>query len=179
MQIQSLPSNIKEVYAQYTLLQKVHNLLVEKKWIECSGLANELSKEQENDFFGSFYQGICNTQLKFYEEAIENFELALINIKKNKFPRIIAEYEQETKLRIAHVYRLQRNYNEAIKHSDELIAQHPKYVAGYQLKAGIQIDLDNFQEALDTADSGLGQLPNHSELLELRNSLVYQLTARL
>lgn len=178
MKTQSLPSNLRGVYDQWKLLQQVHNLVVEQKWLECIGLAKELSNGQENDFYGEYYQGICHTQLKFYEEAIMNFEVALLNIQKNKIQWSVTEYEQEARLRLAHVYRLQRQYEKATELLDQLIATHPKYANAYQSKAGIQIDQNDFKRALETANIGLSQLPNHKELLELRNSMVYELTAK-
>ncbi|MEP4531630.1 MAG: tetratricopeptide repeat protein [Cyclobacteriaceae bacterium] len=178
MKIQSLPSNLKGVYDQWKLVEQVHNLVVEQKWLECIGLAKELSSGQENDIHGEYYQGICHTQLKFYEEAITNFEKALLNIQKNKIHWAVTEYEEEARLRLAHVYRLQRKYEKATELLDQLIATHPKYVNAYQSKAGIQIDQNDFNGALRTANMGLSQLPNHQELLELRNSMVYELTAK-
>lgn len=178
MKIQSLPSNIKGVYEQWKLLQQLHNLIVEQKWIEGIGLAKELSNGQQNDFFGQYYQGICNTKLKFYEEAIVNFESTLINLKKNKFPWAVIDYEKEAKLRLAYVYRLQRDCDRAIEHLNQLILTFPKYVNAYQSKAGIQIDQNDFNGALETANQGLAQLPNHTKLIEIRNIMIYQLTTK-
>ncbi|MEQ8546338.1 MAG: hypothetical protein RIC03_00415 [Cyclobacteriaceae bacterium] len=178
MKIQSLPSNLRGVYDQWKLLQQVHKLVVEHKWLECIGLAKEVSNGQENDFYGEYYQGICHTQLKFYDEAIENFEAALLNIQKNKIQWTVTEYEQEAQLRLAHVHRLQRRYDKATELLDELIKTHPRYANAYQSKAGIQIDQKDFQGALVTANFGLDQLPNHEELTDLRNSMVYELTAK-
>ncbi|MEQ8556406.1 MAG: hypothetical protein RIC06_06275 [Cyclobacteriaceae bacterium] len=62
--------------------------------------------------------------------------------------------------------------------SDGYIEIHPKYLNAYQSKAGIQIDQADFQGALETANFGLNQLPNNEELTELRNSMVYKLTAK-
>ncbi len=86
------------------------------------------------------------------------------------------EYEQETELRIAHVFRLQRKYSIALERLDKLINQYPKYAFAYKSKAGIQIDMDKLQNALETANQGLSEQPNDEGLVNLRNSLVYDLT---
>ncbi|WP_192348626.1 M48 family metallopeptidase [Algoriphagus sp. Y33] len=176
MKILSLPSNLKRVSQQWRRLQQVHKLCSERKWLDCISLAKELTSAQENDFFGFYYQGICNTEFKFFDEALSDFESALINLKKNKFPKIMEEYEQETELRIAHVFRLQRKYSIALERLDKLINQYPKYAFAYKSKAGIQIDMDKLQNALETANQGLSEQPNDEGLVNLRNSLVYDLT---
>ncbi|MEQ8238465.1 MAG: tetratricopeptide repeat protein, partial [Cyclobacteriaceae bacterium] len=102
----------------------------------------------------------------------------LLNIQKNKIQWTVTEYEQEAQLRLAHVHRLQRRYDKATELLDELIKTHPRYANAYQSKAGIQIDQKDFQGALVTANFGLDQLPNHEELTDLRNSMVYELTAK-
>jgi tetratricopeptide (TPR) repeat protein len=176
MKILFIPSNLKGVYQQWSRLQQVHKLYSEKKWLDCISLANELTSAQENDFFGFYYRGICNTEFKFFDDALNDFESALVNLKKNKFPEIMEEYEQETELRIAHVFRLQRKYYTALERLDNLINHHPKYAFPYKSKAGIQVDMDELQSALETANQGLAEKPYDKELENLRNSLVYDLT---
>ena len=176
MKVQSLTSDLKGTYAQWKKLQQVHQLCIEGRWLECISLSNELTSAQENDFFGFYYKGLCNTKLKFFEEALDNFELALINLKKNRFPKIMEEYKKETELRIAHVFRLQRKYLIALGRLDKLIKQYPKYTFAYKSKAGIQLDMDKLQDALETVDQGLSHHPKDLELQKLRNSLVYNLT---
>ena len=95
MNLLSLPSNLKGVYLQWKKLQQVHKLAANKEWYNVLSLSNELTEGQENDFFGYYYKGIGNTELKLFDEALKFFELALVNLKKNKFPNIIEEYEQE------------------------------------------------------------------------------------
>jgi tetratricopeptide (TPR) repeat protein len=176
MKILSLPSNLNRVGQQWRRLQQVHNLCSERNWLDCISLANELTSAQENDFFGFYYRGICNTELKFFDQALNDFESALINLKKNRFPKIMEEYEQETELRIAHVFRLQRRYSMALERLDKLINQYPKYAFAYKAKAGIQVDMDELWKALETANQGLAEYPSDKELVKLRNSLVYDLT---
>lgn len=86
------------------------------------------------------------------------------------------EYEQETELRIAHVFRLQRKYSMALERLDKLINQYPKYAFAYKSKAGNQFDMDEPWNALKTANQGLAEHPNDKELVNLRNYLVYDLT---
>lgn len=135
-------------------------------------MANELTSSQENDFFGFYYRGICNTEFKYFDEALDDLESALVNLKKNKFPKIMEEYE----LRIAHVFRLQRKYSTALERLDNLINHYPKYVFAYKSKAEILVDMDELNSALETVNQGLAEHPTDKELLNLRNSLVYDLT---
>ncbi len=178
MKVQSLTSTIKGTYRQWKRLQRVHELCTKREWLDCISLANELTLAQENDFFGYYYKGICNTELKLFEDALTDFEDALVNLHKNMFPKIMEEYEQETELRIAHVFRLQRMYPTALERLDKLIEKYPNYVSAYKSKAGIQIDTDELRSALETVNQGLSQHPNDQELQKLRNSLVYDLTTQ-
>ena len=168
MKVLSLPSNLKVVYQQWKRLQEVHKLYTERKWLDCISLANELTSTQENDFFGFYYRGICNTESKFFDEALDDFESALVNLKKNRFPKIMEEYEQETKLRIAHVFRLQRKHTMALERLNKLINNHPKYIFAYKSKAGIQVEINELNNALDTVNQGLKRHPNDTELQNLR-----------
>jgi tetratricopeptide (TPR) repeat protein len=176
MKILSLPSDINGVYQQWKLLQQLHKLCSERNWLDCISLANELTSTNENDFFAFYYRGVCNTEFKFFDEALIDFESALINLKKNKFPKIMEEYEQETEVRIAHIFRLERNYLSALERLDRLINRYPKCAFAYKSKAGIQVDMNELQKALETTNKGLAEHPNDKELLSLRNSLVYDLT---
>ncbi len=178
MNLLNLPSNFKGIYQQWKKLQQVHKLAAKREWHEMLSLANELTEGQENDIFGYYYKGIGNTELKLFEEALENFELALVNLKKNRFPKIMEEYEQETELRIAHLFRLQRMYEPALERLNVLINKHPKYLAAYKSKAGIYIDLEQLQNALDTTNEGLSHYPTDQEFLKLRGSLIYDLTSQ-
>lgn len=177
MKTHPLPANLKGVYQQWKRLQQVHTLCVERNWLECISLAHELSSAQENDFFGFYYRGICNTEFKLLDEALEDFQFALINLKKNKFPKLMEEYEQETELRIAHIFRLQRKYPIALARLDKLINHYPKYASAYKSKAGIQIDINELKNALETVNHGLVQNPHDEELVNIRKYLVYDLTA--
>ena len=177
MKILSLPQNLKGVYQQWKTLEQIHKLCSENNWLDCISLANELISAHKNDFFGFYYRGLCNTEFKFFDEALKDFESALINLEKNRFPMIIKEYELETELRIAHIFRLQRKYSTALERLDKLINQHPKYAFAYKAKAGIQVDMNELQDALDTANQGLAERQNDKELLNLRNALVNDLTA--
>jgi len=101
-----------------------------------------------------------------------------VNLKKNRFPKIIEEYERETELRIAHLFRLQRKYEPALELLNQLIDEYPKYLAAYKSKAGIYLDKEELQPALETTNEGLRYHPADEELLKLRTSLVYDLTTQ-
>lgn len=130
----------------------------------------------ENDFFGYYYRGICNVKLKLYQEAISDLELSKANLNKNRSPKHVTEYEQELELRLANIFRLNRDYNSALTKIDELLNKFPDYVNGYKERAGIYVDLDNLKLALEATNKGLEYDPKEKELEKLRNSLIYDLT---
>lgn len=176
MKMFDLPDKVKIIYKNVKLLQQVHELCADSKWIECVELCNELISSFDNDFFGYYYRGICNTHFKFFEEAIQDFECATVNAKKNRFPKTMKELEDDAKLRIAHVFRLQRNYTEALLRIDELINHSPEYSPAYISRAGIHTDTNNLLEALDTVNQGLSRFANNNDLRHLKRQLVYDIT---
>ena len=178
MNTKTLPLKLKGIYTQWKLLQEVQELCSNKEWLACSALTNDLIKKSSNDFFGHYYKGICLTELRLYEDALESFKIALKNVYKNVFPKIMLEFEQETLLRIAHVYRLQRKYDIALERLSDLIVKHPSYMFAYRSKAGIYIDLNNDSQALETVNLGLKQAPKDEELLNTRKQLIYYLTSQ-
>ena len=147
------------IYQQWKKLQQVHKLAAKHEWYDVLSQANELTEGQENDFFGYYYKGIGNTELKLFDEAFENFEIALVNVKKNRFPKFVEEYQQEIELRLANLFRSQRMYEPALERLNQLIERYPKYLAAYKSKAGIYIDLEQLQRALDTTNEGLRHHP--------------------
>jgi len=66
MNLLNLPSNLKGAYQQRKKLQQVHKLAVKREWSELVSFSNELTEGQENDFFGFYYRGIGNTELKLF-----------------------------------------------------------------------------------------------------------------
>lgn len=178
MNLLHLPSNLKGVYQQWQKLQQVHKLAAKRDWYVVISKANELTEGQENDFFGYYYKGIDLTGLKLFDEACENFEHALANLKKNRFPMIMEEYEQEIELRMVHLFRLQRLYERALERLNQLIDRFPNYIGAYKSKAGIYIDLEHLQKALNTINEGLRYHSTDPELLKLRESLIFDLTTQ-
>ena len=177
MKPKTLSSKFKWLYKHWRLSKEVQELCAKKEWLTCVSLANQLIAKSRNDFFGHYYKGICYTELKLFDEALESFEIALENVYKNLFPKIMVEYEQETILRIAHIHRLQRNYDIAIEQMDRLIAKHPKYVFVYKSKAGIYIDMGDDRKALETVNIGLKHSPKDEDLLNIQRRLIYSLTS--
>lgn len=169
-----LPSYLMKVNNQWKKLQAMQSLYSEKKWLESIALANEMVISMEDDFYGFYYRGLCNFQLKFFEEAIEDFKRAIANAEKNKFPGVMRESIFDCNLRIAMVHRVQRNYDLALELIDSAIQLFPDSIDGHILKAHIYQDLGRTIDALDSINSGLMVKPKNSDLLKFRDNLVYQ-----
>lgn len=170
----SIPSFLKKANNQWKKLQAMQSLYSEKKWLESISLANEMVISMEDDFYGFYYRGLCNFQLKFFEEAIEDFKRAIANAEKNKFPGVMRESIFDCNLRIAMVHRVQRNYDLALGLIDSAIKLFPHSIEGHILKAQIYQDLEMTIDALDCINSGLIVKPKNSDLLKFKDNLVYQ-----
>jgi tetratricopeptide (TPR) repeat protein len=170
----SLPSYLMKVNNQWKKLQAMQTLYSEKKWLESIALANEMVISMEDDFYGFYYRGLCHFQLKFFEEAIEDFKRAIANAEKNTFPKLMQESIFDCNLRIAMVHRVQRNYDLALELIDSAIKLFPDSIDGHILKAHIYQDLGRTIDALDSINSGLIVKPKNSDLLKFKDNLVYQ-----
>ncbi|RIW17453.1 hypothetical protein D0X99_06935 [Algoriphagus lacus] len=173
-----IPSDFRKIYKHWQTLQTVENQYSLKDWIGCISNCNVLIESMENDFFGYYYRGLCNIKLRFFEEALSDLEKSKINLMKNKFPKLMKEYNQDVELRIANLFRKERKYNLALKRIDLLLKEYPDYLNGYKEKAGIQTDMDNLQSALDSVNQGLLNSPKDQELLKFRKTLIYSLTTK-
>ena len=173
MKVRSLPSYLNTVHKQWKKLQTVEKLYSEQKWLDSMSVANEMLDSMKDDFFGFYYRGLCNLKLKFFEEAIADFEKAKTNAEKNKFPKLMKEYKYDISLRIATVHRMQRNYEIALQLVNSTIKLFPNYSRSYILKANMYLDLERTIEALDSINCGLNVEPTNTELLEFKNYLVY------
>ena len=176
MKVLSLPSNLKKLYGHWEILQKVEKQFQRKDWLRCITHCNELIESIENDFFGYYYRGLCNVKLKLLKEAKLDLELSRKNLQIGRFPRLMSEYEQDVELRIANIFRLERNYVSALAKLNELLEKRPKYVNGYKEKAGIYTDMNDLKSALDSVNQGLKHNPDDMELHEFRKFLIYDLT---
>ena len=176
MKVLSLPSNLNKFYEHWEILQVVEKQFQKKNWLRCIAHCNELIESVENDFFGYYYRGLCNVKLKLLKEAIQDLKLSRTNLRKNSFPRLMIEYEQDVELRIANIFRLERNYGSALAKLDELLEKYPKYVNGYKEKAGIYTDMNDLNSALDSVNQGLKHNSNDKELQMFKKFLIYDLT---
>lgn len=61
-----LPSYLMKVNKQWKKLHAIEKMYLEKKWLESMSLANEMIDSMEDDFYGFYYRGLCNFQLKFF-----------------------------------------------------------------------------------------------------------------
>ncbi len=176
MNLFSISSYFKKVNGNWDLVKRIHQLLIEKDWLECIGLCNQLIESNENDHIAHNYRGQCKVKLKLYDEALKDFEISLINLKKNKFYIIIKEDLKVIELRIANIYRIKREYDLALERTGKLIQRYPKYIDGYLEEAGIYWDMDNIKSSLETVNHGLRNKPKNNKLLNLKNRLVYEIT---
>ena len=169
MKVLSLPSNLKKLYIHWAKLQQVQKLYAIKDWYGCIEGSNELIEQMNNDFFGFYYRGLANIELKLFDEAISDFEVSLVNLEKNRFRAVMQDYKRDANYRITWVFRLQRKYSEALKRINSTIEQFPNYVGAYKLKADIYEDLGELKNSLNAIETGLNSEPRNHELLEYKN----------
>lgn len=169
MKALSLPLNLKKLYTHWAKLQQVQKLYANKDWYGCIEGSNELIKQMNNDFFGFYYRGLANVELKLFDEAISDFEVSLVNLEKNRFPAIMQDYKRDVNFRITWVFRLQRKYSEALEHINSTLTNFPNYVDAYRLKADIYEDLGELENSLNAIETGLNSEPANSELLDCKN----------
>ena len=167
---------MKRVIQNIKFASKARELLAEAKFYDCIELCNTQIESIPNDFYSFFYRGQCKTQLKLYDEAIKDFEIALINADKNVFPKSILEEKLQAEIRIANIYRRQRKTEKALEELDQIIKNHPIYSAAYIEKAGILADMGKYELALDNINSAIKISPKDKKLIDFRADLVYFMT---
>ncbi|WP_323758296.1 tetratricopeptide repeat protein [Roseivirga sp.] len=155
---------------------KAREFLTEKKFYECIDLCNMQIELTPNDFYSFYYRGQCKTHLKLYDEALKDFNEALINADKNAFPKLMKEEKQEVEIRIANIYRRQRKTENALEVLEILIKKNPKYSGAYTEKAGILSDLGQYQAALDNINLAINYSPNDKKLINFRAKLINYMT---
>jgi tetratricopeptide (TPR) repeat protein len=156
---------------------KARQLLEKQKFYDCIELCNTQIESTPNDFYSFYYRGQCKTHLKLYDEAIEDFEKALINADKNAFQKLMLEEKQKVEVRIANIYRRQRETEKALERLEKLINNYPKFSGGYTEKAGILSDQGNFQLALDNINMAIKHSPKDEKLIDFRAELIYFMTS--
>jgi tetratricopeptide (TPR) repeat protein len=167
---------MRRVIENIKFLSKARELLAWGKFYDCIELCNKQIESTPNDFYSFFYRGQCKTQLKLYDEAIKDFEIALINADKNVFPKSILEEKLQAEIRIANIYRRQRKTEKALEGLDQIIKNHPNYSAAYIEMAGILADIGKYELALDNINSAIKISPKDKKLIDFRADLVYFMT---
>lgn len=164
-----ITQNIKSTF-------KARELLIKRKFYECIELCNAQIASTPNDFYSFYYRGQSKTHLKLYDEAIEDFEKALVNADKNSFKKLMLTEKQEVEVRIANIYRRQRKTDKALEILEKLIKDHPKYSGGYTEKAGILSDIAQYQSALDAINIAIQHSPKDKKLIDFRAELINFMT---
>lgn len=177
MKVLSLPSNLKKLYTHWAKLQQVQKLYANKDWFGCIEGSNELIELMNTDFFGYYYRGLANIELKLFDEAISDFEVSLVNLDKNRFPAVMQDYKRDANYRITWVYRLQRKYSEALERINLTLSEFPDYVGAHKLKADIYEDLGELENSLNAVKIGLNTEPRNPELLEYKNYFAQRIMA--
>ncbi|MBS4071656.1 MAG: hypothetical protein KGZ90_10035 [Algoriphagus sp.] len=163
---------MRRVIKKIKSITKARKLLAERNFYECIELCNSQIKSTPNDFYSFYYRGQCKTQLKLYDEAIQDFQEALVNADKNAFPNFMKELKQEIGVRIVNIYRRQRMTEKALCYLDILIQQYPKYSGGFTERAGILSDMGQYQLALDNINIAIKHSPKDKKLIDFRAELI-------
>jgi tetratricopeptide (TPR) repeat protein len=145
---------------------------VNEKFHECIDLCNRQIELTPNDFFSFYYRGQCNTNLKLYDDALEDFNMALTNGSKNSFPKMVQDRMEEVEIRIANILRRKRDYKDALKSLERTIETYPKSSGAFIEKAGILSDLNRFEEALDNVNVAITLSPKNKNLLDFKTDLI-------
>ena len=156
---------------------KARALLYEQKFYDCIEVCNSQIESTPNDFYSFYYRGQCKTHLKLYDEALKDFEIALINADKNAFPKLMSEKKHEIGVRMANIYRRQRKTKEALEQLEKLIKDHPNLSGGYTEKAGILADLGQHDLALENINLAIKLSPKDKKLIDFRAELINFLTS--
>ncbi|WP_057938790.1 tetratricopeptide repeat protein [Algoriphagus resistens] len=156
---------------------KARELLEEQKFYDCIELCNTQIESSPNDYYSFYYRGQCKTHLKLYDEAIEDFEKALVNADKNVFQKLMLEEKQKIEVLIANIYRRQRKTDKALERLEKLINDHPQFSGGYAEKAGILSDQGHFQLALDYINMSIKHSPKDKKLIVFRAELIKFITS--
>ncbi len=99
------------------------------------------------------------------QERVEDFDAALQYYKN--IPQE-SEFVGPANFRIAIVLRSKKRLDEALQVATELIADKTVRWEAYLLLAGVQSDLERFDDAVDSLNLGLEHYPQHPRLLFIR-----------
>ncbi|WP_425638265.1 tetratricopeptide repeat protein [Algoriphagus yeomjeoni] len=168
---------MRKVIQNIKSASKARQLLQEQKFYDCIELCNTQIESTPNDFYSFYYRAQCKTHLKLYDEAIQDFEEALVNADKNAFPNFMKELKQEIGVRIVNIYRRQRMTEKALGYLDILIQQYPKYSGGFTERAGILSDMGQYQLALDNINIAIKHSPKDKKLIDFRAELINFITS--
>jgi len=155
------------------MVDKIRDAYHNHDYFESINLCNQVIEKIQRTYNGYFYKGLNLVELKLYEEARHNLEIARKNLRKNKFQKILPEDFHDIAIGIGRTYLGQRMITEAINEITLTINQFPKTVRGYLFKAKIFSDDDDYISAIDTINEGLKNNKKNKGLIDYKNYLTF------
>ena len=156
--------------------EKIREQYYHQNYLESIDLCNQLNKVLPHSNTGYLYKGLNLIELKLYDEARENLEIARINVFKNKFKNWLQKDIHEISIGISRTYLGKRMIQEAIDEITRTIEQFPKSARGYLFKARMYWDDDDYIQAIEVLNDGLKNNKQDKDLIEYKNRLIYSYT---
>ena len=157
-------------------LKRIRKAFESQLYDDCITECNELLIYNSTDFHGYYYKGLCLTELKIFDEALNCFDLAGKCIQRNKARSFLKDYSCDIVLRKSAVYLKMREFEKAKELLQENIAQNPGCVSSYTKLASIEGDEENYLEAIEIIHQGIIANPNNKTLEDEKNWLIYNYT---
>jgi len=145
----------------------------DKNFLTSIDLCNQLNESFPYNKDGYYYKWLNLIELKLYEEARENFEIARKNFERNKFKKFLPEQFHDISIGICRTYLGKRMIDEAVNEINRTIELFPKTSRGYLMKAEIYSAGDDYGSAIDSLNIGLKFNKDNKELVDFKNRLTY------
>ncbi|MEM7297977.1 MAG: hypothetical protein AAF391_06895 [Bacteroidota bacterium] len=137
----------------------------------CISECNELLVYNPKDFFGHYYKGLCFTELKLFQEALDSFESSRESINRNRARKFLKEYSCDIGIRESTIYLKMREFKKAKELLKENIKQHPNCVSSFTELSSIEEDEKNFLGAIEIINRGIESNPNNKILKDEKNRI--------
>jgi tetratricopeptide (TPR) repeat protein len=173
LKITKIPRAIKYAFSYLKQTEVIEKLYFSSKWLDCIAECNKAITDGRDDFFTYYYLGLSNSELGLIDESTKDLTIALDSTRSGRINSGLDRCINFAKYKIALNLSRQRIYDSAIDQLNRNIDDDPEYIANYQLKASIYVDLDNLDEAIKTVQLALQKAPKHEQLIATRNELSY------